>query len=100
MAKLSAHGTEVARFARRLPDSDDCTDRVITMVVMSDRVVLSKYGVKFRPDAYHPQGYRHDWGWTKVGRVRAGMVRTFVDARLRVSHTSQVGVSDFALVGE
>lgn len=51
MAKLSAHGTELARFRKTLPGDEDIEWRRAETVFMSDGWQLSKLTIRFR-DAY------------------------------------------------
>ena len=61
MAKLNAHGSEVARFVKELPIDDSMvTERRKVIAVMSDGYVMQKYQVRFAPDQYRPNGELHE----------------------------------------
>jgi hypothetical protein len=70
MAKLKAHGQELARFVKELPADGNTTERRKVLAIMSDRYVMEKYQVRFAPDQYRPNGELHDWGWHRVGRIK------------------------------
>jgi len=100
MAKLSARGrVEVFRVEVMLPDTELCVNRVDTYALMSDRVMLRKLTVHFRPDAFKPQGYAHSYGWTVARKLRQGHARVAFDA-LVAAGAGVVKMGDFGLVGE
>lgn len=73
MAKLSAHGQELARasFERETPPHETGVSwERVERTLHSDMKVLEKRTVKFRPSAYDPVGERHDWGWKLRGKCK------------------------------
>ena len=68
MAKLSAHGTIIARVRKEYPLRQSVIDATVvrhTKVLMSDGVILEKHSF-YRPDGSHNVG-----GWKKLGPVAA-----------------------------
>jgi hypothetical protein len=73
MAKLSAYGRRPVADARL--ERDTPTDQTIIWTrtirrLMSDRTILVKRSVRFRPDDFHPAGRLHDGGWTRRGKLK------------------------------
>ena len=67
MAKLSAHGRELVRLVKQLPDSDyfdNCKDYI---ALYEDRRILTKHTARHKPDSLYPNGQPHSWGW-KLGQ--------------------------------
>ncbi len=67
MAKLSAHGTELARVKKEFPLRQNVIDATVCIhvkVLMSDGVILEKHSF-VRPD------HRNAGTWKKVGPVKA-----------------------------
>lgn len=72
MAKLSAHGKELARVEKEytLPDrSELITWERITVVLMSDGKMLKKRDVRFKPNPNlgETKPQPHSYGWTLHG---------------------------------
>lgn len=76
MAKLSAHGTEVARFSKEheTPESTLTSWSKTTYAIMSDGAVLQKRDVRFRPADYekaqYPNGRLSSYGWKKHNKAK------------------------------
>ena len=76
MAKLSAHGKEVARYSKESVPADPKSytnwERV-TYALMEDGVLLAKVDVRFKPADYelalYPKGRPHSYGWKRKGRL-------------------------------
>lgn len=66
MAKLSAHGTEVARLVRDKPDGQD------VMSIRSDRYVLMNF-ILIRED-----GTRQSGTWKIAGRIKEGHTESYI----------------------
>jgi hypothetical protein len=94
MAKLSAHGTELYRL--ELSKTDDNPDSLTsesrrTVSIRSDRKVLDKLDVRFKPDKYHPNGEWHSYGWKLYGKLKNSPEAArdmFVRKGYTVTHTS------------
>lgn len=71
MAKLSAHGHELARIERALPDSEYFTDQKDTRVLMSDGWILKKWSYRFKPGniTYKDKEPLKDSGWKLAGKL-------------------------------
>lgn len=64
MARLSAHGREVARIeSERAGDGDLTTWERVSFAVMADRWVLRKLDARF------DDGRRHSYGWKRYRKV-------------------------------
>jgi hypothetical protein len=50
-----------------------CTWERLTRCLMSDRTILEKRDVRFRPDRFDVDGRRHSYGWTVRGRAKEGV---------------------------
>lgn len=76
MAKLSAHGAELARatMEKETPDGELTTWERVERTFMADTMTLEKRTVRFRPvNSWDPPGGRlHTWGWKLRGKVKAG----------------------------
>ena len=72
MAKLSAHGHELARYSkeRSTPDGDLTTWERVTFSVRSDGHIMRKIDCRFGPDRYDPQGQLHSYGWKLYRKVK------------------------------
>ena len=72
MAKLSAHGQELARLSKELdtPDGDLTTWERATYSVRSDGHILRKEDVRFRPDRYDPEGRFYSYGWKLYRKLK------------------------------
>lgn len=74
MAKLSARGrTELARISKE--DCDPISELIIwrrkTLALMSDRTVLEKLDVRFKPDSFfNPRGELYSYGWKVKGKAK------------------------------
>lgn len=72
MAKLSAHGTEVVRLVKEWEVTESESTLInwkrVTVVLMSDRIVLKKEDVRFRSSTF-VEGKRHSYGWKKRGKL-------------------------------
>jgi hypothetical protein len=53
------------------PEADISWERE-TRAVMSDRSILKKHDVKFKPTPFNPAGYKHSYGWTISAKLKAG----------------------------
>lgn len=76
MAKLSVKGrTELSRMVKETNistlDSQLISWERKTFVLMSDRMILEKRDVQFRPTSYDPKGSKHSYGWKKLARLKA-----------------------------
>jgi len=68
MAKLSAHGHEVARIELRKdldPDQYMSDKEEVVYSFRSDRHILIKRKVHLKPGLGDPEGRWHDWGWKR-----------------------------------
>ena len=65
MAKLSAHGTELARVSHETatPDGDLTIWERETLSFRSDGHIMRKHDVRFKGDRYSPAGRFHSYGW-------------------------------------
>ena len=69
MAKLSAHGRELARFEKLMSGDADVIARRKLYSVREDGAILSKYMVQFAADRYRG-AYWHDYGWKLAARPK------------------------------
>lgn len=69
MARLSAHGKELARFEKRLAGDASVLARRKLYSVREDGAILSKYMVQFAADQYRA-AYWHDYGWKLAARPK------------------------------
>jgi hypothetical protein len=85
MAKLKAHGTEVARFEQYLVEAGENGSRRVTVYsIRSDGAILKKLKVYFKAGTYRP-AYWHDFGWKLAARPKVarplGLLRDDLIAR-------------------
>lgn len=80
MAKIRANGAhEVARWSRQTDQVLDLIVReLVEYLLRSDNVVLRRRVVWFRAD-----GRRHDYGWKRVGKLKAGQTAADFEASLK-----------------
>ena len=74
MARLKSRGrTELVRLVRELPGDDGVFWRKRFIALMSDRVILKKDKVWFKPNASweSANGRLHDWGWKVFGKAKS-----------------------------
>jgi len=83
MAKLSAHGSELARIIRDLPDGEYFTDQTETRVLMSDGWVLKKWSYRFKSSGRKESISTQGW---KLGGRLASFIPT-ASAALRETWT-------------
>lgn len=71
MAKLSAHGYEVARYEKETetPNGQFTVWEKKTYAIMSDGRILSKNDAKFRPASWETKPRHHSWGWKRGKKV-------------------------------
>jgi len=69
MAKLSAHGSELARIIRDLPDSEHFIDQTETRVLMSDGWILKKWSYRFKSISSGRKENISTQGWKLCGRL-------------------------------
>ena len=73
MAKLKAKGRmELMRFEREQKvETDELVEwRRDSIAIMSDRTILSKYDVRFKPDQFSPKPRIHSYGWKVAGKLK------------------------------
>jgi hypothetical protein len=90
MARLSAHGRELARVHKTTHNpTEGIIERTTTIVLMEDRRMLKKYTVVFAPDDYNPKPQHHDYGWKLDKKVKKGVTpQQFVNAYAKVGFTT------------
>ena len=71
MARLSAHGTEIARFEKLEGASADrdVLERRTRYSVRSDGAIMKEYSVLFAAGPYSPQRW-HSYGWKLAARPK------------------------------
>jgi hypothetical protein len=73
MAKLSARGrVELVRLVKDEAEDDLTTRGKQYVALMSDRTILSKLVVWFKPTTYCGER-RHDYGWKRRSKVKEGV---------------------------
>ena len=72
MAKLSAHGHELARLSKEIhtPNGDLTIWERSTYSVRSDGHIMRKDDVRFTPDRYDPAGRFYSYGWKLYRKVK------------------------------
>ena len=73
MAKLSAHGYEVARVSKEIETAEDrlCTRERVTLSYRSDGHIMRKHDVWFRPGPYdHGKERFHSYGWKLYRKLK------------------------------
>ncbi len=72
MAKLSAHGHELARLSKEIhtPDGDLTTWERSTYSVRSDGHILRKDDCRFKPDWLDKDGRFHSYGWKLYRKLK------------------------------
>lgn len=69
MARLSAHGSILAKFVKREVHTDDSLNwSKDTIAVMSDMVVLTKRDVEFKPLYNGGSPSKHSYGWKNTNK--------------------------------
>lgn len=65
MAKLTAHGTELARLVKSMEPSELTTESTYHVSIRSDGAILKKHTVKFKPLPMLGETVpkSHDYGW-------------------------------------
>ena len=93
MAKLSAHGKELARVAKENPvtDSGVIVWERTTVVLMSDGKLLKKRDVQFKPLLHENGiGQKHCYGWKAYGKVKPEVTaEVFFDAYLSAGYIKE-----------
>lgn len=92
MAKLKAHGTELARMEsfREFSAAEDESVlwRRTSDVLMSDGVILRKIDVKFRPMSWETKEKHHSYGWKRKAKIKKGItVDQWIAAREKIGFT-------------
>lgn len=92
MAKLSAHGRELARIERMTEGKED--ESTIwtrhTYALMSDGYIMKKLTVRFRESACI-EAYTHSYGWKRCRKLLlTETVDSFVDAMVKNHGFSKV----------
>jgi hypothetical protein len=73
MAKLSAHGYEIARVSKEMPTAEDrlSTRERVTISYRSDGHFMRKHDVWFRPGPYDNGKERfHSYGWKLYRKLK------------------------------
>ena len=89
MAKLKARGrVEIARFTKEanVPDDELVTWRKTERALLSDRTILEKHTVRFKPSQYR-EAYLHNYGW----KVRATLKDTATPESWIAAYTAKEG---------
>ena len=77
MAKLSAHGRELARFEKMMSGDCDVLARRKLYSIRDDGAILSKYMVHFAAGQYRG-AYWHDYGWKLAARPKTARPLEFL----------------------
>lgn len=75
MAKLSAHGKEIARFST-VRDSTQLSETYYA--IFEDRWVLKKLKVFMEAGPYSPARW-HDYGWKLFRKVKEGRIESWIE---------------------
>jgi hypothetical protein len=93
MARLQAHGTEIARYEKRqeTPQDEYVSERREVISIRSDGSVLRKRSSVFRPDKFNPQAQLHGGTWklyltAKQARERGRTPETWRDRLLALGY--------------
>lgn len=79
MAKLGAHGKELARVEKEDATEREATDwHRTTFALMEDGTVLRKYDARFKATAYSP-ARKHSYGWTVAAKRAKDAKRPLVE---------------------
>lgn len=80
MAKLSAHGTEYARFEKKtINQPTEYTEwSRYEYAIMSDGWILKKLTVRFRADGIS-RAYTHSYGWKRARKIKSNKILDAVD---------------------
>ena len=69
MARLSAHGSETARFEKLFGPDGDVLARRTRYSIRQDGAILKEYAVLYPRGQYHPGGW-HSFGWKIAARPK------------------------------
>lgn len=85
MAKLSAHGREVARIEKftERPENELTVWTRVTYAIMSDGYLMKKLTVRFAFDEFRGE-HTHSYGWKRCRKLLpTESVESFVDAMIK-----------------
>ena len=90
MAKLSARGrVELARVSKTFEVNDDnVISRRVTYALMSDKHILKKYDVVFKPTMYNPKPEKHSYGWKDFKKTNVSK-ELFLESFLKAGYTKE-----------
>ena len=91
MAKLTANGTEIARYAkeRETPDGELTIWERREYSFRSNGKLLKKLTVRFKPDQFDSKGRLHNYGWKSSGTIATGGQQAIFDKLERLNYTKQ-----------
>lgn len=106
MARLSARDRkEIWRVEREsdTPTSDLTVSEKDTLALMTDRRVLRKRTVRFKPDSFYPEGRLHNYGWKEYKRLKetadpVKILEHFVKSGYRVVGTPDLSQVDLLFI--